>query len=147
MPKAAPSGAFESYSRDPDQLKSSDRSFGRIMAVFLLIVSGFQFHHDRLVLATVLALIGLAFAVLAQVRPQALHRLNLLWFRFGLLLHKVVNPLVMAVIFLGAVVPTALVMRLLGKRPLALAFDRGAPTYWITRQPPGPTGESMARQF
>lgn len=147
MPKAAPSGAFESYARDPDQLKSSDRAFGRIMAVFLLIVAGFQYHHDRLVIGSVLALVGLAFAVLAQLRPQALHRLNLLWFRFGLLLHKVVNPLVMAVIFVGAVVPTALVMRLLGKRPLAVSFDRAAPTYWIARQPPGPTGESMARQF
>lgn len=147
VPKAAPSGAFESYTRDPDQLKSSDRSFGRIMAVFLLVVAGFQFHHERPVLALVLALAGLAFAGVAQVRPQALHRLNLLWFRFGLLLHKVVNPLVMAVIFMGAVVPTALIMRLIGKRPLALSFDRAAPTYWVTREPPGPSGDSMTRQF
>lgn len=147
MPKAAPSGAFETYVRDPDQLKSSDRSFGRIMAVFLLIVAGFQYHHERAMLALVLALAGLAFAGIAQVRPHVLHRLNLLWFRFGLLLHKVVNPVVMAVIFLGAVVPTALVMRLLGKRPLALSFDRTATSYWIARQPPGPSGDSMSRQF
>ncbi len=147
MPKAAPSGAFESYSRDPDQLKSSDRSFGRIMAVFLLIVAAFQYHHARVSLALVLAVCGLVFALVAQVRPQTLHRLNLMWFRLGLLLHKVVNPLVMAVIFMGAVVPTALVMRLLGKRPLVLSPDRAASTYWIARQPPGPSGESMKRQF
>ncbi|WP_245454039.1 hypothetical protein [Aquabacter cavernae] len=143
----AKSGAFESFARDPDELKSSDRAFGRIMAVFFAIVSVFQYWHERPVIASSLLAIALVFAGVAQVRPTALHRLNILWFKLGLLLHKVVNPIVMAVIFYGAVVPTGLLMRLFGKRPIPLKRDPAAATYWIARDPPGPAPESMTRQF
>ena len=47
--------------------------------------------------------------------PAALKPLNRLWLRFGLLLHKVVNPIVMGFVFFGAVLPTGLIMRALGK--------------------------------
>jgi hypothetical protein len=38
-------------------------------------------------------------------------------------------------------------MRALGKRPLGLAFDKDAKSYWITREPPGPAPETMTNQF
>ncbi|TCT06058.1 hypothetical protein [Aquabacter spiritensis] len=147
MSERGKSGAFESYARDPDQLKSSDRGFGRVMAVFLAIVGGFQAWHERPVIAGTLFAVAAAFALVAQVRPTALHRLNLLWFKLGLLLHHIVNPIVMTVIFYGAVVPTGLLMRLFGKRLMPTGFDRAAQTYWIARTPPGPPPESMKRQF
>ncbi len=147
MSERGKSGAFESYSRDPDKLKSSDRSFGRVMAVFLAIVSSFQYWHERTLIATCLLVAALIFAGLSQVWPTSLHRLNLLWFKLGLLLHHIVNPIIMAVIFYGAVAPTGLLMRLFGKRPLPLHPDKDAQTYWIARVPPGPTPESMKRQF
>jgi hypothetical protein len=87
------------------------------------------------------------FLVFAFVRPAALRPLNWLWFKFGLLLHKVVNPIVMAVVFFGAVVPTGLVLRLLGKDPLRLERQPDANSYWIERRPRGPAPESMKDQF
>lgn len=143
----ATSGAFESYARDPDEVKSTDRGFGRVMAVFLALVAGFQYWHARPLVACALLVAALAFALFAQFRPAVLRPLNLLWFKLGLVLHKVVNPIVMAVIFYGAVVPTGLLMRALGKRPLALRPDPAAASYWIARDPPGPAPESMKRQF
>jgi hypothetical protein len=38
-------------------------------------------------------------------------------------------------------------MRALGKDPLRLRFDRGAATYWIPREPPGPPPDSFTDQF
>jgi hypothetical protein len=38
-------------------------------------------------------------------------------------------------------------MRLLGKDPLRLKFDREASSYWIKREPPGPDPDGMPRQF
>lgn len=64
---------------------------------------------------------------------------------FGLLLHKVVNPIIMAIIFFGVVAPIGLLMRMLGQRPLALKFDASAPTYWIRR--PEREHGAMTRQF
>ena len=82
----------------------------------------------------------------ALVRPMLLAPFNRVWFKFGLLL-RVVNPLVMAVIYFAVVTPTGPVMRTLGKDPLRLKCDPDAQSYWIHRDPPGPERESMQNQF
>ena len=88
-----------------------------------------------------------AFLAVALVRPAWLAPFNRAWFKFGLLLQRVVNPLVMAVIYFAVVTPTGLVMRALGKDPLRLRYDPDAESYWIHRDPPGPERESMKNQF
>jgi hypothetical protein len=75
------------------------------------------------------------FFFFAWVRPAALKLLNLIWFKFGLILHKVINPVVMVLVFFGTVLPTGLIMRALGKDPLRLKRQPNAKTYWIERLP------------
>jgi hypothetical protein len=87
------------------------------------------------------------FLAAALLRPAKLHPLNLIWLKFGLLLHRVVNPVIMALLFYGTVLPTGLVMRMLGKDLLRLKREPGADSYWIVRQPPGPAPETMKDQF
>ena len=86
-----------------------------------------------------------AFVVVALARPTALAPLNRLWTRFGLALNRVTQPVIMAVLFYGAVTPTALVMRAMKKDPLDRRFDAGAKTYWVERGSPDP--KSMRNQF
>ncbi len=83
----------------------------------------------------------------AIVAPKVLHPLNRVWTSLGLLLGKVVNPIVMGVVFLLAVTPIAVILRLLGKDLLRLRRDPAADSYWIPRDPPGPDPASMSRQF
>jgi hypothetical protein len=92
---------------------------------------------------------GLAalFLVAALVRPALLAPLNRAWTRLGLVLHRIVNPVVMALVFYLAVTPTALLMRLLGKDPLRRRFEPEAESYWIERHPPGPAPDTMGHQF
>lgn len=78
--------------------------------------------------------IGSTVLMLGFVAPRSLRPLNQLWFQFGMLLHRVVNPLVMALLFFGAVAPTGLVMRLFIRDPLRLKFDPQAATYWVKRR-------------
>ena len=87
------------------------------------------------------------FLAAALLRPAILNPLNRLWLKFGLLLHRVVNPIVMALLFYGTVLPTGLVMRALGKDLLRLKRQPDADSYWIVRQPPGPAPETMKDQF
>jgi hypothetical protein len=79
--------------------------------------------------------------------PARLAPLNRAWTGLGLLLFKVVNPLVLGLIYLTTVVPIGLVMRLLGRDLLSLKFDREAQSYWVVRDPPGPPPETMIHQF
>lgn len=123
---------------------SSDRSFGFVFAGFFLVVCLFPIVHGAP--ARVWALgPALLFAVLAVVRPNLLAPFNRVWMRFGLVLHRIMSPVVMSLIFFLTVTPIGLFMRLLGKSPLSLEFDRRAESYWIKRPVTDP--ESMKRQF
>jgi hypothetical protein len=86
------------------------------------------------------------FLSAASFRPALLHPLNRLWMKLGLLLHKIVNPIVMGLLFYGTIWPTGLAMRMRGRDLLRLKRDPDADTYWIAR-PPGPLPETMRDQF
>jgi hypothetical protein len=91
--------------------------------------------------------IAAAFFLAALLMPAVLAPLNRLWFKFGMLLHRVVSPLVMGMLFYVVVTPIGLLMRLFGKRPLNLEFETAETSYWILRQPPGPAPETIKNQF
>jgi hypothetical protein len=91
--------------------------------------------------------VAVAFLGAALFYPASLKPLNRIWLKCALLLHKVVNPIVMALVFFGTVLPTGLVMRALKKDPLRLKWQPSVTSYWIDRRPPGPAPESLKDQF
>jgi hypothetical protein len=136
----------EVFSRDEEVVAGSDRSFGIMMAVALGALTLLNaWHWGRLWPWT--GGLAVLFLAVALVRPSVLNPLNRIWLRFGLLLHRVVNPIVMALLFYGTVLPTGLVMRMMGRDLLRLKRQPGADSYWIVRQPPGPSPETMKDQF
>jgi hypothetical protein len=137
-------GLHEEYRRRDPVKVGSDRSFGFVFAVVFGLIGGAQTYKGTPWGPWALAA-AVVFLLAALVRPQVLAPLNQVWYRFGLLLHKIVNPVIMGLIFYLAVAPTALVMRLMGKDPLRLRFDRTATTYWIERPPTDP--QTMRNQF
>ncbi|SPF75403.1 hypothetical protein ALP8811_00390 [Aliiroseovarius pelagivivens] len=121
----------------------SDKSFGLVfggatglITLYLLIRGGSYW--------PITALLAVGFFALAFVRPALLNPLNKLWFRFGLLLHSIISPVVMFLVFVIAFVPIALVFRLKGTDPLERQLDRSAQTYW---KPRTTKPESMSRQY
>lgn len=87
------------------------------------------------------------FAGVAFIWPAVLAPLNRLWFRFGMLLHKIVNPVVLGLMFFVLITPLALLIRLFGGKLMALGFDKSQPSYWVRRSPPGPEADSIRNQF
>jgi hypothetical protein len=79
--------------------------------------------------------------------PARLAPLNRAWTRLGLILFKVVNPVVLGLIYLTTIVPIGVFMRLTGRDLLDLKLDRQAASYWVVREPPGPPPDTMIRQF
>src|SRR5713101_1393296 len=132
----------EVFSRKEKVEAGSDRSFGIVMAAALSAATLLNaWHSGRLWPWTG----GLAALFLAAglLRPSVLNPLNLIWLRFGLLLHRAINPIVMALLFYGTDLPTGLVMRMMGRDLLRLKRQPDADSYWIARQPPGPSPETM----
>lgn len=131
----------------------SDRSFGVVFALVFLVVA--LWPEREALLGGKFALEGVrwwsvgvsgVFLGLGLAAPRVLRPLNRLWFRLGLLLGRVVAPIVMAVVYFGTVTPTGLILRLLGKDLLRLRRDPEADTYWVTRDPEAPRG-SMRNPF
>jgi hypothetical protein len=136
----------ESYERQEEVHGSSNRSFGIVFAVVFAVIGLWPLVFGGTArLWSLLA--GAAFLVAALAMPLVLAPLNRLWLRFGLLLHRIVSPLTLGIMFYLVITPMGLVMRALGKDLLRLKFDRAASTYWIERTPPGPPPESMKDQF
>ncbi|MBK1671349.1 hypothetical protein CKO28_25440 [Rhodovibrio sodomensis] len=88
--------------------------------------------------------VAAAFALLGFSAPRVLRPLNRAWFRFGLLLHKVVSPLALSAVFVLAVLPSGLLMRALGKDSLGLRRAARDGSYWVNRTTPH---NRMTNQF
>ncbi len=124
----------------------SDRGFGFVFAGVFTVVGLFPLLDGGAPRLWPFAFAGAVLAI-ALVKPELLTPCNKGWFRFGLLLHRIVSPVVMALLFYAVMTPTGLIMRALGKDPLRLRFDPNAESYWIHREPAGPNPESMKNQF
>lgn len=124
----------------------SNRSFGFVFTVVFALLGGYQLWHDHAWGWAAFAC-SAGFLAAALIHPALLRPLNLVWFKFGLLLHRVINPMVMALLFFGSVYPISLIMRAFGKRPLNLNFDSTAATYWVSRESTDLDTDSFKRQF
>jgi hypothetical protein len=139
--------AHEEFKRDEEIVGSSNRTFGLVFAAVFAIIALWPLVFGTGGLRSWSAAVAAAFAACAFLFPAVLAPLNRLWMRFGLLLHAIVNPVVLAIMYFLVITPTGLLMRLFGKDPLRLSRDPAAATYWIDRKPPGPAPESMRDQF
>lgn len=123
----------------------SNRSFGLIFAGIFCVIALFPMLSKSEPRVWALIIAGL-FTFFSLVAPKLLTPLNRAWNRFGLFMHKIVNPLLMGLIFVLTIIPTALIMRLLGKDPMRRKLDPNTPSYWIKRDTPI-TKESFDNQF
>jgi hypothetical protein len=136
----------ETYVRADTDVPGSERAFGLVMAAaFALVALVNGWHAGRA--WPWLAGISVIFVTAGLLYPRALRPLNWLWFKFGLLLHRIVSPIVMAFLFFVTILPIGLIMRAIGKDMLRLKREPGLESYWIDRQPAGPAPESMKDQF
>ena len=138
----------EDFSRADEVKSGSDRGFGLTVGGILLLIALVRAYFYGLGWVQY-ALGGMAVAllVLGLIAPGSLRGLNRAWMKLGLILFKVVNPIVLALIYGTTMVPIGLVMRARGHDPLRLRLDPEADSYWIPRDPPGPAPETMSNQF
>jgi hypothetical protein len=139
-------GAVVSALPEDSARPSSNRTFGLVFAGFFLLVALLPLLRGHAVRLWALPLSAL-FLVTALAVPKVLAPLNRAWSTLGTLLHAVVNPLVLGILFYLVFTPFGWVLRRMGKDFLRSRTAPGAQTYWIVRQPPGPPPESMSRQF
>ena len=125
----------------------SERKFGLLFACigFALAVWGYFSRWSPEVCLT-LAVVGGLFLLMALLAPAVLAPLNKAWYGLGMLLGKVVSPLVLGLMFFLLVTPFAVVGRMMGRDELRLK-KRDVSSYWIDRPTGAPATESFKNQF
>ena len=123
--------------------QSPSKSFGMVFSIVFLIVSLYPLINSEGLRIWALV-VSIIFFLLAFLAPKILVLPNKLWFKFGLLIGSIVAPIVMAFVYFVTVLPTGLIMRLLGKDLLKQKLDKNAKSYWVKRSEPM---GSMKNQF
>ena len=143
------SSLHENYRDEEPTEAGSDRTFGCIVGGMLMVIGTIKAFAAGAISSVVCLIFasGALLLLLGIVAPSRLSALNRLWLKVGTAIAKVVNPIILALLFFLVVTPMAFFMRIVGKRPLRLAADRTAVTYWIEREPPAGEESSMKRQF
>ena len=121
---------------------SSNRSFGIVFFVVFLLIALYPVINNEEIRVWSL-IVSLIFLVLGLLNSKILNPLNQIWFKFGVLLGRIISPLIMAIIFFFVVTPIGLIMRILGKDILNLRYNTKK-TYWIEKT--GPKSK-MKNQF
>ena len=123
--------------------QSSEKSFGVVFSIVFLIVALYPLINSAGLRIWALV-VSIIFFLLAFLAPKILVLPNKLWFKFGLLIGSIVAPIFMAFVYFVTVLPTGLIMRLLGKDLLKQKLDKNAKSYWVKRSEPM---GSMKNQF
>lgn len=125
----------------------SERTFGFVFTGIFLIVSAYLWSQDsQTTTIQIFLVLALVFFVFALLMPVALRPLNKAWYKLGLLMGRVVSPIVLGILFFILISPIAIVMRLAGRDPLKLR-KQDVQSHWIDRAPPGPESTSFKDQF
>ena len=126
-----------------DEIKiSSNRSFGVVFFVVFLLIALYPLINNGEVRLWSL-ITSIIFLTLGLLNSKFLNPFNKLWFKFGIILGKIISPLIMGIIFFLVVTPTGLIMRLLGKDVLNLKYNKSK-SYWIEKNS---TKSKMRNQF
>lgn len=109
----------------------SDRTFGVFLALVFAVLGMwpvfFGGHPNFWALGA-----SSVVLVLAMVHAPSFHFLNVLWFKFGLVLHVIFTPVMMGVFFFLVVTPMGLLRRVVARDFFKLKFDPRSKSYWAT---------------
>jgi len=109
----------------------SNRSFGIVFFILFLFIGLYPILNNDSIRLWSLVIAAL-FLILGIFNSKLLSPLNKIWYKFGILLSKLISPLIIGLIFFFVVTPTGLLMRIIGKDLLNLKFNKKK-SYWINK--------------
>jgi hypothetical protein len=112
--------------------RGSEKSFGIVFTIVFLLFALYPITNSKDINLWAL-IIAVILLMLSFIKPKALSFLNILWYKFGLMLGRITSPIVMFLIYFVTVVPTGLIMKLLGKDLLSQKLNKNLNSYWIKR--------------
>ena len=92
----------------------SNRSFGIVFSIVFSIIALYPLLNSDSVRIWSIILSSFFF-IFGLLNSSILSPLNRIWFKFGIILGRIVSPIVMGLVFFLVVTPTSLILRLIKK--------------------------------
>ena len=121
--------------------KKNNITFGILFFIFFLIIGLYPLISNEPIRIWSI-IVSLVFLIITIIKPNLFTSLNKLWIKFGILLGKIISPIVMGLVFFFVVTPIGILMKILKKDVMGL--KRGESSYWITRED---KVQDMKKQF
>jgi len=122
---------------------SSNKSFGIVFFIVFFIIALWPLKSGSDIRIVPL-LISLIFLILGTFNSNLLKPLNFIWMKFGLMLGKFMNPIIMGLIYYLTVVPTGLILKILNKNLLNIKKKNDQKSYWVKKEK---SQSTMKNQF
>ena len=114
--------------------KKNNITFGIIFFIFFLIIGFYSLMIGEKSGIRIWSLVlSLILLIVTIIKPNLFTFPNKLWIQFGMLLGKIISPIVMSLVFFFVVTPTGILMRILTKKDV-MGLKREAHSYWINRE-------------
>lgn len=107
---------------------SSNKQFGLLFFFVFLVIALYPIFYDGNLKIWSLIL-SLVFLILGLTNSKLLFPFNKAWSKFGIILGKIVSPIIMGIVFFLIVTPIGLFMKFLKKDLLSLKFNKSQ-SYW-----------------
>jgi hypothetical protein len=124
----------------------TNRKFGWFFAAVFSAIAAYAHWRGWSTVGLLTSIAAILFAAATLLSPKLLAPLNRLWYGFGMLLGKIISPIMLGLIFFVLISPVSLVTRLFGRDELKLK-KRNVESYWVDRSPPGPPSDSFKNQY
>lgn len=121
--------------------RKNNITFGILFFIFFLVIGLYPLISNEPIRIWSI-IVSLVFLTVTIIKPNLFTFLNKLWIKFGILLGKIISPIVMGLVFFFVVTPIGIFVKILKKDVMGL--KRGQSSYWITRED---KIQSMKKQF
>ena len=100
----------------------SEKSFGLTFSIIFFIINFYFYFAENLINYTLL-IISILLIPISYFIPKILKLPNFLWFKFGILLSKIMTPIILISIFYLVVTPIGILYRLFNRKKITTTWQ------------------------
>ena len=126
----------------------SNKKFAYSVSFMFFIITIFNFYNNFYLLTYISFFLGIILLLTGIIRPNYLSKANKFWMDLGQLLGRLINPLILALIFFFIITPVALITRFFGRDELRIIKQKNnCESYWIECDHKSQSIQSFRNQF
>ena len=129
-----------------EQKLPSNKNFGIFFSIVFGSLSLFFYFNSGILMSAFFGIFSIIVLSISILKSKLLYPFNRLWINFGILLGKIVSPIVLGTVFFLIFTPLAIIMRIFGRDELFLNLKEKE-SYWKIRPSNEPDSKSFKNQF